>query len=116
MEMSIQDAFQLNLSLSKLFEQEILLPLKCGYDIYRILKYLNELEEYVFQRMEKVIPREHLENGNLTEEDTIIYNSIINSKVTVPKFEITKDELMSNIEAKLSLQDISNICQLFEQK
>lgn len=102
-----------NRSLEELISQQTLYNINIAYKIYKIKKELDEIENYTFSRLNIICPNINIENMN--ENEIILYNTILNSTISIDIPILTKDELLSNNEIKLTVEDIENILTLFNE-
>lgn len=110
----IYQIIKMNRSLETLISQQTLYNINIAYKIHKIKKELDEIEQYTFDRLTLICPNFDLKNHN--EEELLIYNTILNSQIEVDLPTITEEELLSSDEIKLSIEDIENILNIFEEK
>lgn len=110
----IYQVIKSNRSIELLIQQECLYNINIAYKIYKIKKELDEIESYTFNRLNLLCP--NIDITNMTEIETDLYNTILNTMIEVNIPYLTEDELLSSDEVKLSIDDINNILLLFSEK
>lgn len=113
MRLKSQKLFEINSSLEKLFSQQVDLPLSVGYAVFKKKKEIQDICQYIADRISMVIPAEHMQSNELNEDELKIYNMILNSEIDIEPFDISADELFSNNKVSLTLKEITDIMELF---
>lgn len=116
MKLSVEKVFRIGMSLDKLLSQQGELPLNVGYDLWRMKKQLDDIGSYVMERLKMVISEEHMQNNELDTAEQIAYETVLKSEVDISPFKITTEELFQNKEVVLTVSDISDIMELFDEK
>lgn len=105
--------FVLDNALYELEEQQTKFPLNVGYAVHKMSKQISEISEYISNRLFAVIDEERMRLGNMTDEEQVIYNTLMDSEVWIEPFDITKEELFDNKEVALALHEIAAVDELF---
>ena len=113
--MTASKVFMLDKIFYDLEEQQTKFPLNVGYAVHKMAKQVSEAAEYVSDRLFAVIDSERMRLGNMTDEEQIIYNTVMESEIDIKPFDISKDEFFENKEVAVSLQEIAYIEELFPE-
>lgn len=116
MVLKVSELFEINEALSKLLSQDKEYPINIGYDIYRVKKNLDDIESYVVNRLCMVLDNERMSKNELTNEEMLVYDTVMNSDVEIETFKIEKEKLFDNNNVKLTVKEVGLIDRLFEQK
>lgn len=101
MEITIYDAFVLNKVLHKLIEQQISYNIQTAFKIYNLIKWLDETERFVFERMNLIFGTTSIDASN------DIQAAFLSSRIPFVETNLTMDELLkTNGEVKLEVNDI----------
>ena len=111
--MKASNVFMLDNIFYRLEEQQTKFPLNVGYAVHKMAKQVSEAAEYVSNRLFAVIDSERMRLGNMTDEEQIIYNAVMDSEIDIQPFTITKEELFDNKEVALTLKEIESVDELF---
>lgn len=110
----IYQVIKSNRSLDVLISQQGLYNINIAYKLYKVKKELDDIENYAFERLSSICP--NIDLNNLSDNELLIYNNIINSQIELNIPILTEDELLSSDEIKLSVEDIDNILNIFVEK
>lgn len=113
--MTASKVFMLDKIFYDLEEQQSKFPLNVGYAVHKMAKQVSEAAEYISDRLFAVIDSERMRLGNMTDEEQIIYNTVMNSEIGIKPFDISKDEFFENKEVVVSLREIPYIEELFPE-
>jgi hypothetical protein len=116
MKLRVGRMFEIGISLDKLLSQQNELPLNVGYDLWKMKKQFDEIGSYVLERIKLVIPEERLAKNELDENEMVIYQMIIGSEVEIVPFSVSKDALFKNENVRLTVSEIADIMELFDEK
>ena len=116
MKLRVGRMFEIGISLDKLLSQQNELPLNVGYDLWKMKKQFDEIGSYVLERIKLVIPEERLAKNELDENEMVIYKMIIGSEVEIVPFSVSKEELFKNENVRLTVSEIADIMELFDEK
>lgn len=109
------DVYGIDKALYNLVEQQVKLPLNIGYAVYKMYKQVSDAAEYIAERLTCVIDEERMRLNQLTEDESAIYNAVMQSEIDIVPFSISREELFGNKEVELSLSEIANIDELFRE-
>lgn len=116
MKLRVGRMFEIGISLDKLLSQQNELPLNVGYDLWKMKKQFDEIGSYVLERIKLVIPEERLAKNELDENEMVIYQMIIGSEVEIVPFSVSKEALFKNENVRLTVSEIADIMELFDEK
>ena len=111
--MKASKVFILDSIFYKLDEQQTKFPLNVGYAVYKMGKQISEAAEYLSNRLFSVIDQDRMRLGNLTDEEQLIYNAVMDSEINIEPFAISRKELFDNKDVELTLSEIADIDELF---
>lgn len=111
--LQIYEIIKVNRSLDVLIKQQLLYPINIAYKIYQLKKDLDEIENYVFERFSLIYPNANL--LDLKEDESVVYNTLLTSSIEINS-NITKEELLICDDINISVEDITNIMLLFNEK
>lgn len=114
--LTVFDVFKLNQTIEHLNEQGIKLSFKNGYELLKFKKELDNIEQYTAQRLNSVIDSERMSKNEMTEEEQMVYVTVMSNEVDINKPEIDFDEIKNSRDINLSLSDIETLCTIFEEK
>lgn len=101
MEITIYDAFSLNRVLHNLMEQQKSYKIQTAFKIHSLIKWLDETERFIFERMNVVLGTTDIDNNNHMQM------AFLSSKIPFTETTLTLDELMSTDgDVNLSVGDI----------
>lgn len=116
---TIDQALRLNDAVDVLFEQNIKYQINVGYRLYQLKSELNDITNYVINRMVEVIPKIKEENAELNENEQLLYQAILNSPIEIDTFGLNRDEVYMTNESgtfdkvNIELQLLENFEPLF---
>ena len=73
MRLKSQKLFEINSSLEKLFSQQVDLPLSVGYAVFKKKKEIQDICQYIADRISMVIPAEHMQSNELNEDESALF-------------------------------------------
>lgn len=117
--LTVDQILKLNDAVDELFNQHIKYQINVAYRLYQLKKELNEITNYIIERIVTVIPKINEENVELSEEENIIYQSILNSEIEIDTFNLTRAEIyltqqsISLDKPSIELQFIESLEPLF---
>lgn len=112
-ELSIGDCFGLNLIINNIIEQQLSISANIAYYFYILNKKLNEIESFVFERIERVFG-ENIDLTKLNDEQKIIFETILNSRIIIDLPDIQIDDFLIN-ELKLKIDDFNFLKYIYEK-
>ncbi len=107
--------FTLDNALYELEAQNVKLPLTVGYAVHKMSEQISHVADYISSRLFSVIDENRMRCGDMTDEEKVIYDTLMDSEVWITPFEISKEELFSNSDAKVGLREIAYIEELFDE-
>lgn len=101
LEITIYDAFVLNKVLHKLIEQQSSYNIQTAFKIYNLIKWLDETERFVFERMNLIFGTTSIDASNSMQA------AFLSSMIPFTETNLTIDELLkTDGEVKLEVNDI----------
>jgi len=91
--LSVGEVLTLNDTINILFEEHIKYPVNIGYKLYRLKNELNEISEYSINRIVEVLPNIVENEKELSDTDKVIYQTIINSPVSIDTYGLTREDI-----------------------
>ena len=91
--LNTNQVLELNDAVNILFEEEIKFPINTAYKLFKLKNNLNEISDYIINRIVELIPKLKEENPELTEEETIIYQTILNSPIEIETYNLEREQL-----------------------
>lgn len=113
--MKVYKIFDIAESLTHLCEENIKLPLNIAYNLTKKKSEIEEITNFVSERINLLIDNEHLEKNELSSEEEIIYSTIMESEMDIQPISLNIEEVFNSTEISLSVTDVENICLLFEK-
>lgn len=114
--LTVFEVFKLNQSIERLIEQDCNLSFNNGYKLIQIKRELDDIEQYAVSKLNQVIDNERLRSNEMTEEEQMVYVTIMNNEVEVSDIKIDFDNIKENNEITLPLSDIEMLSVFFEEK
>ena len=105
-----------NGALENLVNQEILYPINVAYRLHRQKEVLDNIESYVFNRINTVFNGEDISEAIKNENKAFIYDTIMDSDIEVETFGLSMDEIVYNNEVKTTINDINSLKLIFDEK
>lgn len=105
-----------NGALENLVNQEILYPINVAYRLHRQKEVLDNIESYVFNRINTVFNGEDISEAIKNENKALIYDTIMDSDIEVETFGLSMDEIVYNNEVKTTINDINSLKLIFDEK
>lgn len=114
-ELTIGQIFECNRVIAKLEATSSKFSINTGFKIYNIRKAFDDVEEYVFKLMEKLINMkekrefifDNLKDSSSAEYE--IYSGLANNMVTVDFEKLKSEDLTGDCQIKLSLKEIETL-------
>lgn len=114
--LTVFEVFKLNQSIERLIEQDCNLSFNNGYKLIQIKRELDDIEQYAVSKLNQVIDNERLKSNEMTEEEQMVYVTVMNNEVEVSDIKIDFDNIKENNEITLPLSDIEMLSVFFEEK
>lgn len=89
----VEEILALNDAVEVLFQEHIKYPINVGFKLFQLKKHLNEISDYVINRMVELLPELKNEGCELSETNKMIYQVILNSLIEVNTYGITRDDI-----------------------
>lgn len=112
--MTVEQVLTLNDAIEELFNEHIKYQINVAYRLYQLKKELNDMSEYVIEHIIEVIPKLKEEGVELSDDEKLIYQTILNSPIEVDTFNLTRAEIYLTNEG-VSLDKPSVELQLIEK-
>lgn len=113
-DVKIGNCFRLNRVINKIIAQQTHLPVKDAFWFFKLHKQLNEIEEFVLQRLELVLGTGFDITKGMDETQTLLYDTIMNSPttLTIVRTEDAKN-LFCNDRITLTIEDVEILSEIF---
>lgn len=113
--LKVYEILDIKSAVDTLMENNDKFPIGIGFKICQFERHLTEIEEYVFERLFKVIDEKKIEFGEMNEEEMVIYQNVMETEMAIETFELTKNDLKtSNLE--MNINEIKALSKLFDEK
>ncbi len=101
MNISIFEVFELNRVLHKLIEQQSSYNIQIAFKIYSLIKWLDETEKFIFERLKVVF-------GDVDiDTDNPLYSAFLSSQISFVDTSLTVDDLLeTNSDVKVDIKDV----------
>ena len=113
--LKVYEILDIKSAMDSLIENNEKFPMKIGYKICKIERELCEMEDYIFERLFKVIDEEKIRLASMSEEEMVIYQAVMESEMDIDLFGMDKEELFNNNDIKITVDEISALMKLFEE-
>lgn len=116
-EVKIGNCFRLNRVVGKIIKQQASLPVRDALWFFKLHRQLNEIEEFVLQRLELVLGSGLDVTKEMTEAQTLVYDAIMNTPtcVNIDKAEAAAG-IFDNAEITLTIEDVELLCEIFPEE
>ena len=91
--LTVDQALKANDVVDILFTEHIKYQINVAYKLYQLKKELNEISEYAVSRIIEVLPKLKENNIELTENEQLIYQTILNSPIEVNVYGLTREDV-----------------------
>lgn len=91
--LTVDQVLKLSDAVDALFDEHIKYQINVAYRLYQLKKELNEMSEYIVERIFTVIPKLKDDNAELNDEENIIYQTILSSPIEIDTFNLTRAEI-----------------------
>ena len=105
---SIYQIMLANTVIHNLFNQQINYPINIAYNILKLKKELDEIEELMLERW-NILFGKNYNVEKFTEDEIILYNTTLETLVDIDIYGLTVNDLTNNSTVHLSLSDLENI-------
>lgn len=114
--LKVFEIFDINKAIENLIKQDLKYNVKVGYEIHKMKKQLDDIERYVVERLCMVIDNDRMRSNNLTNEERLLYNTVMESEMEITPFNIERDDIFNNENVMLTVKEVADIDQLFIKK
>ena len=87
-----------------------------SYELYVMQDQLNLVEDFFFKQLYSLVDETHISENKMTEEETKVYNLIIESEIIINPFRMTFEEFMGETNLELNDEDKRTFGKLFDKK
>ena len=108
-----RQAFRIEEALNVLYDHDVKFPLNIGFKLMKIKNEISELNSYVSSRLVTLIPNLVEDTNSLTNEQIILYNTILDTPIEFDTQDLSEEDIFSNGEVKTNLKVIDNLTPLF---
>ena len=112
--MTVEQVLTLNDAIEALFNEHIKYQINVAYRLYQLKKELNDMSTYVIEHIIGVIPKLKEEGAELSDDEKLVYQTILNSPIDVDTYNLTRAEIYLTNEG-VSLDKPSVELQLIEK-
>lgn len=91
--LTVDQVLKMSDAVDALFDEHIKYQINVAYRLYQLKKELNEMSEYIVERIFTVIPKLKDDNVELNDEENIIYQTILSSPIEIDTFNLTRAEI-----------------------
>lgn len=110
-----REAFRLEESLNELYDQDIKFPINVGFKLTQIRRELSEINSYISSRLVLAIPNVVEDTKSMTNEQIILYNSILDSQIDIETHDIKADDILLNNEVNVNMKVVEGLSPLFTE-
>ncbi len=111
---TIEKAILCNKTLFKLLQEKTEFPTFVSFNLYKAMKKLEEVEEFVFNVLDTTFV--NLDMSNLNEEQMTFYNKLIQSEIEMDLPKISESYFENEKVSNLTIEDISNLSIILDNK
>ena len=112
--MTVEQVLTLNDAIEALFNEHIKYQINVAYRLYQLKKELNDMSTYIIEHIIEVIPKLKEEGAELSDDEKLVYQTILNSPIDVDTYNLTRAEIYLTNEG-VSLDKPSVELQLIEK-
>ncbi len=113
--LKVYEILDIKSAIDTLMENNDKFTIDVGFRICQFERHLTEIEDYVFERLFKVIDEKKIEFGEMNEEEMIIYQSVMETEMTIETFDLKKDDLKCS-DLEMNINEIKALTKLFDEK
>ena len=117
--LTVDQALKASDAVDELFIQHIKYQINVAYKLYQLKKELNEISEYTVKRIIELLPKLKDNKEELSENEVLLYQTILNSPIEVNLHGLTRDDVYcfnedcSTEKPEIELSLIENLEPLF---
>lgn len=108
----IIEALRLNETIQKLMNAQIAFPMNVSFELFKIHKKLNQVEEFLFCRIKNIFG-EDFKIMSMTNEQKCIYNDIMNEEIEIDINPLEKEDFETIKNVNITIEDANNISLCF---
>lgn len=109
---SINDFLLLFQEIESLYKQDLRFNTNVALKLLKIYKEADETYSYILNRMKMLIPSLTDKNHKLTDEEKIIYDSILLTPIEINTYGLTADELTTENDAIIGVASLEKLLKL----
>ena len=91
--LTIDQALKASDAIDELFTEHIKYQINVAYKLYQLKKELNEVSEYTVARIIEVLPKLKENDTELSENEQLLYQTILSSQIEVNVHGLTRDDV-----------------------
>ena len=91
--LTVDQALKASDAVDELFIQHIKYQVNVAYKLYQLKKELNEISEYTVKRIIELLPKLKDNKEELSENEVLLYQTILNSPIEVNLHGLTRDDV-----------------------
>ena len=91
--LTTNQVLELSDAVNTLFNENIKYPINTAYKLFKLKKDLNDVSDYIIGRVVELIPKLKEENAELSEEENIIYQTILNSPIDIETYGLECEDV-----------------------
>lgn len=91
--LTVDQALKASDAVDELFVQHIKYQINVAYKLYQLKKELNEISEYTVKRIIELLPKLKDNKEELSENEVLLYQTILNSPIEVNLYGLTHDDV-----------------------
>lgn len=112
MRIKLNDVIRANIALGRLIGQQKEYNINLSYRLYKLKKQLDEVEEYIMDRLHVAIGEDDLDNITNSEMETL-NEVLLESYIEEDFVNVSLDEVMSTDKVTLTVEDIDSLSKIF---
>ncbi len=86
-----------------------------SYELYVMQDQLNLVEDFFFKQLYSLVEETNISENKMTEEETKVYNLIIESEIIINPFRMSLEEFMNECNLELKEEDMRTFGKLFDK-
>ena len=91
--LTVDQALKASDAIDELFTQHIKYQINVAYKLYQLKRELNEISEYAVARIIEVLPKLKETDSELSENEQLLYQTILSSQIEVNLHEVTREDV-----------------------
>lgn len=110
----VYEIINANIAMEKLINQQDKYNIATAYKIYKLKKNLDEIENFIMDRLVMILG-ENYDLNNLNENEKIIYQSLMMSDIDFDNCDLTMKEITNSDSITVTVNDIEKISKIVEK-